>query len=183
MAPATTFAPGIEKQQKGTDTVPFSFVPMANETQIAAITKMTEDLLSAQEGFFLVQVRIKPTNNVKVFVDADQGVTIEACIQINRKLYKMLEESGLYPDGDFSLEVSSPGVGEPLVLHRQYTKNIGRHLEVKLADGSVMQGELKDATADGIVLETTTGKGKKAETKTHSILFEQIKTASVQVKF
>jgi len=144
---------------------------------------MTEDLLAGQQGFFLVQVRIKPTNNVKVFVDADQGVTIESCTQINRKLYKILEESGLYPNGDFSLEVSSAGVGEPLLLHRQYTKNIGRYLEVMLVDGTLLQGELKDATADGIVLESTTGKGKKAEITTHSILFEHIKTASVQVKF
>jgi ribosome maturation factor RimP len=118
-----------------------------------------------------------------VFIDGDKGVTIEDCIRLNRKLYKQLEEMAIYPDGDFSLEVSSPGVGEPLLLHRQYRKNIDRLLEVKLADGSVHTGTLKAATDSGITLETTTGKGKKAEIKTEEFAFEQIKEATVQIKF
>jgi Uncharacterized protein conserved in bacteria len=70
----------------------------------------------------LVQVKIKPTNNIKVFLDGDNGITIEDCIKVNRKLYAEIEELAMYPDGDFSLEVSSPGVGEPLLLQRQYVK-------------------------------------------------------------
>ena len=42
------------------------------------------------------------------------GLGIEKCIKINRALYKIMEEMGMYPDGDFSLEVSSPGIDEPL---------------------------------------------------------------------
>jgi ribosome maturation factor RimP len=150
---------------------------------IATIEQWVNELLAPKEGFFLVQVRIKPTNNVKVFMDGDKGVSIDDCIKVNRSLYKLLEEAKLFPDDDFSLEVSSPGVGEPLLLHRQYVKNIGRWMEVKLIEGPVLEGELKEATEDGIVLEVTTGKGKKAVTQLHSLLFEQIKEASVQVKF
>ncbi|HMP94772.1 MAG TPA: ribosome assembly cofactor RimP [Phnomibacter sp.] len=156
---------------------------MEKEKQIAIISQQVEALLAAQPGYFLVQVRIKPTNNVKVFIDADGGVSIDDCIKVNRSLYAWLETSGLFPPEDFSLEVSSPGVGEPLVLYRQYVKNIGRQLQVKLHEGSPLEGELKAATEDGIVLEVTTGKGKKAQTQAHSLLFEQIKEASVQVKF
>jgi len=48
----------------------------------------------------------------------------------NKQLYKLIEEEGYYPEGDFSLELSSPGIDEPLKLHRQYVKNKGRNIEV-----------------------------------------------------
>ena len=88
----------------------------------------------------------------------------------------MLEESGLFPDGNFSLEVSSPGLDEPLKLFRQYKKNVGRYVDITIKDSTKKEGKLIEATEDGIVVETETGKGKKKETKQESILFDQIKT-------
>eukprot|EP01035_Chromulina_nebulosa_P058653 gene58653-80320_t len=136
---------------------------MANEAAIKQIENMINGLLEDMPGYFLVQIRIKPTNNIKVFLDGDQGITIETCIKINRKLYVWIEESKLFPDDDFSLEVSSPGLGEPLLMQRQYVKNIGRSVEVKLEDATVLEGELKAVNDEGIEIETITGKGKKAE--------------------
>ena len=156
---------------------------MANEPQIPVIENMINGLLADEPGYFLVQVRIKPTNNVKVFLDGDQGITIEKCIRINRKLYPLIEAGALFPDGDFSLEVSSPGLGEPLLLNRQYIKNIGRFVEVKLTDGSILEGELKAADENGIVVEVTTGKGKKTEIKQQVINFPDIKSTTIQIKF
>lgn len=156
---------------------------MDKNEQIAVIEKIIGEVLEPTPAFFLVQVKIKPTNNVKVFLDGDSGITIEQCIKVNRKLYAALEEMQMYPDGDFSLEVSSPGVGEPLLLKRQYVKNVGRLLEVKLQDETILLGTLKATTDSGIVLETTSGKGKKAVTTEHTLLFTIIKEASVQIKF
>ena len=101
---------------------------------IKDISKLLEPLIEGD--VFLVEIKIKPTNNIKLFLDADSGMSIEKCIHVNRALYKKIEESGLFPNGDFSLEVSSPGVDEPLKLHRQYIKNIGRSVEATLTDGS-----------------------------------------------
>jgi ribosome maturation factor RimP len=81
---------------------------------------------------FLVSFKIKPTNNYKFFIDSDSGFTLEKCVRINRKMRKMIEEAELYPDGDVSLEISSPGIDIPLTLTRQYIKNIGRKLEIEL---------------------------------------------------
>src|SRR5579871_4782470 len=100
---------------------------MSTET-ISAVESLVQTILAGEEGYFLVEVRIKPTNNVKVYVDGDQGISIEKCVQYNRALYKKIDESGLFPAGDFSLEVSSPGLDEPLKLPRQYRKNIGRQV-------------------------------------------------------
>jgi ribosome maturation factor RimP len=102
---------------------------------------------------------------------------------VNRKMYKQIEELGLYPDGDFSLEVSSPGLDEPLKLHRQYLKNLGRTVEVVRADGTKTEGVLKDVGEASVVVEEVRGKSKKKETVSHMIPFEQIKTTKIQVTF
>ncbi|HEX7845269.1 MAG TPA: ribosome maturation factor [Chitinophagaceae bacterium] len=140
-------------------------------------------MIGHEPGFFLVEIRIKPTNNVKVFIDADQGISIEKLVQLNRRLYKDLEEAGFFPNGDFSLEVSSPGLDEPLKLHRQYQKNIGRHVEVLLNEGAKKEGKLIAVAEGEITLEEEKGKGKKKETIQHSIPFDQIKTTKIQIKF
>lgn len=156
---------------------------MQTETIIEAIEQKMNALLEGHPSHFLVEVRIKPTNNVKVFIDADEGIMLSTLIEYNRKLYKDLEESGLFPADDFSLEVSSPGLDEPLKKHRQYKKNVGRYVHITKIDGSVVEGKLIEATADGIVVETETGKGKKKEVKQETILFTDIKTTKIQVKF
>ena len=107
---------------------------MQVEDHIRIIEGKVNSLLSNHPTHFLVEVRIKPTNNIKVFIDADEGVILSDLIEYNRKLYKQLEESELFPNGDFSLEVSSPGLDEPLKLFRQYKKNIGRFVEITLKD-------------------------------------------------
>lgn len=168
---------------EGNEDVPFFFWLMQAETTIQAIEKKVNSLLEPHPTHFLVEVRIKPTNNVKVFIDGDEGVILSDLIQYNRKLYKDLEESALFPDGDFSLEVSSPGLDEPLKLFRQYKKNIGRFVDVTLNDASKVEGKLMSTTENGIVVETETGKGKKKEVKQETIEMDRIKSTKIQIKF
>src|SRR6201996_4800673 len=153
-----------------------------NET-VKAVESLVQSLLAGETNYFLVELRVKPTNNVKVFIDGDQGISIEKCVQYNRALYKKLEESGLFPTGDFSLEVSSPGLDEPLKLLRQYRKNIGRQVELMLQDGSKKEGRLLEVSEDGIIVEETRGKNKKKEIINHTFLFDNIKTTKIQVVF
>lgn len=159
------------------------FSAMSTEQQIEQIKGLVIKALEGKDELFLVDARIKPTNNIKVFIDGDQGVSIESCVSVNRKLYKQIEEMGLYPAGDFSLEVSSPGLDEPLKMHRQYLKNIGRTVEVVKADGSKVEGILKEVNEQAVTVEETKGKNKKKETVAHTIPFEQIKTTKIQVTF
>jgi len=140
-------------------------------------------LISAEPELFLVEIRIKPTNNIKVYIDGNHGVSVDRLVQYNRKLYKQLEEEGMFPEGDFSLELSSPGLDEPLKLHRQYLKNIGRYVEVTGKEGKRVEGKLISATDTEIVVEEVKGKGKKMETVQHTISFDDIKTTKIQIKF
>ncbi|HSC37710.1 MAG TPA: hypothetical protein VLD19_07565 [Chitinophagaceae bacterium] len=156
---------------------------MANETQIQAITAMMQQLLESNPEYFLVEIRIKPTNNIKIALDADTGVSIDKCVSYNRKLYKLVEESGMYPEGDFSLEVSSPGLDEPLKMHRQYVKNTGRNVEVLLNDGSRTEGKMVSVNENEIVVEETKGKNKKKEVLQHTFPFNNIKSTKIQSLF
>lgn len=156
---------------------------MQTETLLQALEQKVNELLKANSSHFLVEVRIKPTNNIKVFIDADEGIQLSTLIDYNRKLYKVLEESGLFPLDDFSLEVSSPGLDEPLKKRRQYGKNAGRYVHITKADGAVIEGKLLEADEDGIIIETESGKGKKKEVKTETVLFTDIKTTKIQIKF
>jgi len=144
---------------------------------------MVVGLLADQPQYFLVDLKIKPTNNIKLFLDGDQGITIEKCISINRALYKQLEESGLFPNDDFSLEVSSPGLEEPLKLHRQYLKNKGRLVEILLKDGRKIEGKLLEVNETDLVLEETKGKNKKKEILQHQFLLNDIKSTKLQIVF
>lgn len=154
------------------------------ESQVKTkIESMVQDILLPEPGCFLVELRLLPGNSIKIFLDGDQGISISQCASCSRILYKRIEEAGLFPESDFSMEVSSAGVGEPLKLIRQYQKNKGRHVEVVLNDLSRLEGRLADLTEDGIVLELTTGKGKKKEVENKVILFDNIKTTKVQIVF
>ena len=152
---------------------------MANTTE----EKIETLLMPLLEGsdMFLVAIQIKPTNNVKVFLDADSGLDIGKSADVNRRLYKLIEETGIFPDGDFSLEVSSPGVDAPLRSLRQFKKNIGRTIEVTPIEGEPVIGTLKNVDEEQLTLAL---KGtKKAPPGERSIPLTGIKTAIVQISF
>jgi len=138
---------------------------------------------------FLVTFKVKPTNNYKIFLDSDTGLTLEKCMKINRKHRRRIEDEGIYPEGDFSLEVSSPGVDAPLKLHRQYVKNIGRSLEIELNDEEAkgITGKLVSVEDDKIVLENIVKQKKSVKTEPEIIITEvqldQIKSATVVIEF
>jgi ribosome maturation factor RimP len=156
------------------------FSDMSMEDQIE---QRVNRLIETEPDVFLVEVRIKPTNNIKVFLDADNGISIDRLVQFNRKLYRQIEEEQVFPNNDFSLEISSPGLDEPLKLNRQYKKNIGRFVEVMKADGTITEGKLISAEEDQVVVEEEKGKGKKKEMIQHIIPFTNIKTTKIQIKF
>jgi len=156
---------------------------MNSDSQIQAIEQKVMALIDPDPENFLVEVRIRPGNNIKVFVDADRGISIDKLAQYNRALYRQIEESRLFPNNDFSLEISSPGLDEPIKLHRQYLKNIGRYVEVILKDGMKREGKLVNVTDGEILIEEEKGNKKKKEIIRHSLSYDDIKTTKIQIKF
>ncbi len=156
---------------------------MATSTELEKIEEFVKNFISGSKDLFLADVKIAPGNKVTVLLDGDHGVTIENCTVINKGLYKFIEETEIFGENNFSLEVSSFGVDRPLQLLRQYKKNIGRTIEVVFIDGTKVEGALIDVSDDEIKIEQKTGKGNKMTRQTTTILFNQIKHTTVLITF
>ena len=152
-------------------------------TETEKIEEFVKHFITKTDGLFLIEVKSAPGNKITVLLDGDKGVTIENCTAVNKALYKFIEETQLFGENNFSLEVSSFGVDKPLVSLRQYKKNIGRNVEVLLTDGTKLEGTLVEANEAHIIIEQKTGKGNKMTTKTTTILFNQIKHTTVLITF
>lgn len=151
----------------------------------ATIQQLVESLLKDEKLFVvevLVALKRKP-GKITVVLDGDAGVSVENCAEISRALSEMLDKSDLV-DGNYNLEVSTPGLDQPLKLKRQYNKNIGRILSVKHAEETgVEEGKLILVTESEITLEQKSGKGKKEEQRIITIPFSSISKAFVTVSF
>lgn len=149
-------------------------------TAVAQISKFLEEILTGTD-IFLIRIDISKKNDITIYLDGDQGLPIGSISKINRSLYQKIEEAAIFPDGDFSLEVGSPGVDEPLVFERQYQKHIGRNLEI-ITEEKQITGKLLKLESSVIHLEEMVNK-KKKETLLQEIPFEKIKKAIVQISF
>jgi ribosome maturation factor RimP len=155
---------------------------MRIEQKTEQLIRLTEELIGDTPDIFLVDLKLKTGNSIQVLLDADSGLPLSRCVACNRALYKKIEEAGLFAPGDFSLEVSSPGLDEPLKLPRQYQKNINRPVEIVLKDGRKFNGKLVSC-GNEIVIEEAKGKGKKQEIIQHTFLTDQIKSTKIQIVF
>ena len=132
---------------------------------------------------YLVDVKMHPNGKLVILLDGDKGIGISECAQVSRYVGFKLEEENTIETA-YNLEVSSPGIDAPLAMARQYVKNIGRNLGIKMADGSKREGKLSALTEDAIVIEEIIKeKGKKAETIESVIPLEQITETKVLISF
>ena len=151
------------------------FMYMGLEKRIS--TYLEELFEEEMKGLFTVDIE-KSKAGFRVFIDGDEGVNIDQCKEVSRKLKSMLEEDSDFFDHHM-LEVSSPGADRPLSLWRQYPKHIGRKLKVTLHDGDRLEGKLKELAATSIILESGSGKKKKVI----EVPFESISESIVQISF
>jgi ribosome maturation factor RimP len=134
---------------------------------------------------FLVDVHVTPMNKIIVLIDREGGVGINQCVEVSRFIEKSLDRDA----EDFELEVSSAGLDAPFKVLRQYQKNIGKEVDVKLADGKKIKGQLVDANEKGITVQQVTKekiegrKAKQTVEKNFSFTFPEIKETKVVIKF
>jgi ribosome maturation factor RimP len=147
------------------------------------VKELIEEKIADRPELFLVDIKMLPNNKLIIHVDGDEGINIQDCAAISRHVGFHLEEENVL-DKAYNLEVSSPGIGEPLKLNRQYIKNIGREVSVKLEGGEVKEGKLLAVDDDGIVIEAKVKiKGKKAELVETGIAFKSITETKVLISF
>ena len=148
------------------------------------ITQIVQTALADSTELFLIDLKLSPDNSIKVVLDGDQGVSLKDCIRISRSVERTLEQEEV----NFSLEVTSAGATSPLIMARQYRKNIGRKLSVTTSEGQI-EGNLTAAGEDSITLEWKSrepkpvGKGKVTVQKKKEIPISEIEEAKVVLKF
>ena len=145
------------------------------------IRKIAEGKL-IDPSHFIVDVIVsskRRPQKVTVILDGDAGVSIDHCADVSREISKVLDESMLLTDS-YVLEVTTPGLDQPLKLHRQYKKNIGRRMRIKTAD-KIVEGKLVGVIDSGITIET--GDGKKTEKAVVELKFSEIDKSIVLVSF
>jgi ribosome maturation factor RimP len=149
------------------------------------IREMAEASLPDND-LFIVDVSVSSSAvrpKIVVLVDGEQGITIAQCATISRRINKRIEEA----EGEevsYVLEVSSPGTDFPLTQPKQFKRNIGRTIKLKMKDDAEKTGKLEDVTETGInLLEEKKQKGKKATYEPVQIPFEEIVKANVVISF
>lgn len=136
-------------------------------------------------AFFVIDVLVsgsKRTPKVTALLDGDAGIGIDACAEISRATDDYVESLGLFPNG-YLLEVSSPGIDQPLRFARQYPKHVGRQLRVHLRDGSVKTGKLTLAAGQTLGMDEETGGKKTKDPAPVTIDLADIDKAFVLVSF
>jgi len=136
-----------------------------------------------EQDFFIVDVLIQSNNDIKIYIDNKQGISIRTCVLVSRHVEGIL----LSEDLDFSLEVSSPGLNLPLRVPQQFEKTLGKIVEVVDIEGNKVEGTLLKYDSEGIILEQEKiikkeGK-KKKETVVEEVafLFNKIKSTKILV--
>ena len=148
------------------------------------VEKLVNEALEENPSLFLIDLSISSANKIKVTIDGDNGVPLSECIRVSRNVEHNLDRE----EEDFSLEVTSPDIAEPLRFQRQYIKNIDKILKVKTVESS-FEGTLKKVTEEAISLEWKSrekkpvGKGKITVTHQVVITLEDIIEAKVKIVF
>lgn len=169
-----------EMEDSGGDDGPLFYCPMTEDQ----IRPLVEQALEEQDAF-LVELNVSPGGKIMVYADKDQGIGIGDLKMISRHVEGELDREV----EDFELEVSSPGMSNPFKVHRQYLKNKGRSVSVKLHDGTKHSGMMVEVSDKGIVLEAKKrvpkekGKGKVTVTERTDLTFDQIAQTKLEFKF
>lgn len=135
--------------------------------------------------YYILEVDIKPGNNIKVELESMGPVSISDCVDISRQIEHNLDRDA----EDFSLQVTSPGLDKPLRDHRQYMKNVGRNLKIQRTEGSELEGELIAANEEGVKVftkrkERVPGKKKKITIEEEvELSYAEIRQAKIKINF
>lgn len=141
--------------------------------------------LEENSDLFLVDLQFLPENKIYIEIDGDKGVSLNECIRVNRSVEENLDRE----EEDFSLEVTTPDIAQPIKFQRQYIKNINRTLAIKLKNGKSIEGVLCGVTDETIELQWKTrepkpvGKGKVTVVKNEAVSLNDIAEAKVKIIF
>ena len=148
------------------------------------IQQLVDEFLAEHEEIFFVSLKIGGSNQIEVLIDSFQGVKMGDCVKLSRHIEGNLDRE----EEDFALQIASAGLSEPFKVFKQYKKNVGRKVDVKLKGGEKILGTmLSIEEGKGIIVETKNRekirKKKQLVVKRHELSFEQIDQTKIVISF
>ncbi|MFD7294932.1 ribosome maturation factor RimP [Streptomyces sp. NPDC059897] len=152
-------------------------------TQNERLRELLEPLVTSQ-GLELEEIEVASVGRkrvLRVVIDSDEGADLDAIADVSRALSAKLDETDAMGEGEYELEVGTPGAERPLTEHRHYLRATDRLVKFTLNDESELVARILKVDDDGLDLEVPGVKGRKATTR--RLDFSDIAKARVQVEF
>ncbi|MDN3025244.1 ribosome maturation factor RimP [Streptomyces sp. S.PB5] len=152
-------------------------------TQSERLRELLEPLVTAQ-GLDLEEIALDSVGRkrvLRVVVDSDSGADLDAVADVSRALSAKLDETDAMGEGEYTLEVGTPGAERPLKEHRHYARAVDRLVKFQLTEGGELVARILEVDDDGLDVEVPGVKGRKATSR--RLAFSEIDKARVQVEF
>ncbi|MFJ7201383.1 MULTISPECIES: ribosome maturation factor RimP [unclassified Streptomyces] len=152
-------------------------------TQSERLRGLLEPLVSAEQ-LDLEEIEVSRAGRrrvLRIVVDSEEGVELDACAELSRAISEKLDETDAMGDGEYVLEVSSPGADRPLTEHRHYVRATGRLAKFHLHEGGELVARILAVDEEGLDLEVPGVKGRKPTSR--RVAFDEIAKARVEIEF
>lgn len=70
-------------------------------------------------------------STLRIYIDSENGIGLAECEKVSRQVSSVMDVEDPIA-GEYTLEVSSPGVDRPLYTIEQFTKYVGEQVDVRL---------------------------------------------------
>ncbi|BBZ23593.1 ribosome maturation factor RimP [Mycolicibacter hiberniae] len=120
---------------------------LPSQTQVIELL----DAEFSRAGYEIEEVLVDerdPLPRITVVADGDTPLDLDTAAALSRSASALLDALGF--DGQYVLEISSPGVGRPLTTPKHFRRAHGRKVELTLSDGSTLTGRM-GVVADAVV--------------------------------
>ncbi|MBW1599712.1 ribosome maturation factor RimP [Streptomyces sp. JJ38] len=152
-------------------------------TQIDRLRGLLEPLVT-ERGLDLEELTVTPAGKrrvLRIVVDSDEGVQLDACAELSRAASAALDEDDPMGSAPYVLEVTSPGADRPLTEPRHYRRAVGRLITARLHEGGDLTARIEAVDEDGLDLEVPGVKGRKPTKR--RVEFAEIARARVEIEF
>jgi len=152
-------------------------------TQSERLRELLEPLVSSQ-GLDLEEIEVDSVGRkrvLRVVVDSDGGADLDAVADVSRVLSAKLDETDAMGQGEYTLEVGTPGAERELTEHRHYVRAVGRLVKFRLRDGEEPVARIMTVDDGGTDVEVPGVKGRRPTAR--RLAFGDIDKARVQVEF
>jgi len=116
---------------------------------------------------------------LRVVVDRDGGVDLDAVAELSRRISEALDRSDLMGQLPYVLEVTSPGIDRPLTRPAQWRRARGRLVVAELVGGGHLEGRVLRCDDEGVLLSGS----PPAEADARRVAYAEVARARVQVEF